>query len=45
MGNIIITISRQYGSGGKFIGKAISEKLGISFYDREFIEIVLIRSM
>ncbi|WP_300365949.1 AAA family ATPase [Brachyspira sp.] len=40
MKNIIITISRQYGSGGRYIGKLIAEKLNISFYDREFIEIV-----
>ena len=31
----IITISRQYGSGGRDIGKLLSEKLNIPFYDRE----------
>lgn len=36
---IIITISREYGSGGKVIGKAVSERLGIPFYDREIIEL------
>ncbi len=35
----IITISRQYGSGGHDIGKALAEKLGISFYDKELISI------
>ena len=36
--NFIITISREYGSGGRFIGKLIAEKLGISFYDNELLE-------
>jgi len=34
---IIITISREYGSGGRYIGKLIAEKLGIKFYDKEII--------
>lgn len=34
---IIITISREYGSGGRYIGKLIADKLGIKFYDKEFI--------
>lgn len=33
----VITISREYGSGGRFIGKLIAEKLGISFYDSELL--------
>lgn len=33
----VITIGREYGSGGRFIGKLIAEKLGISFYDDELI--------
>lgn len=36
--NKIITISRQFGSGGREIGKKLAEKLGISFYDNEIIE-------
>ncbi len=35
--NNIITITRQYGSGGHDIGKLLSEKLDISFYDKELI--------
>ena len=35
--NSIITISRQYGSGGRFIAKLLSEKLGIPYYDNELI--------
>ena len=34
----IITISREYGSGGRLIGKLVSENLGYSFYDREIID-------
>lgn len=33
----IITISRQYGSGGREIGRAVAEKLGIDFYDKEIL--------
>ena len=33
----IITIGREYGSGGRFIGKLVAEKLGIPFYDNELI--------
>jgi cytidylate kinase len=35
--NRIITISRQYGSGGREIGKKLAEKLKIPFYDNEII--------
>ena len=34
----IITIGREYGSGGRFIGKLVSERLGIPFYDSELLE-------
>ncbi len=34
----IITISRQFGSGGRSIGKAVAEKLGYSYYDSELVE-------
>lgn len=33
----VITISRQYGSGGREIGKKLAEKLGVPFYDNEII--------
>ncbi len=33
----IITISRQYGSGGRYVGKLVADKLGIKLYDKEFI--------
>ena len=35
-----ITISRQYGSGGRYIGKKLSEKLGIPCYDEKLIDMV-----
>ena len=33
----IITISRQYGSGGREIGAKLAQRLGIPFYDKEII--------
>ena len=38
MKNRIITISRQFGSGGRTIGKEVAQKLGIPCYDQELIE-------
>ena len=35
--HIIITVGRQFGSGGKPVGDALSEKLGIPVYDNELI--------
>lgn len=35
--NTIITIGRQFGSGGKEIGARLAEELGIPFYDRELL--------
>ena len=34
----IITISREFGSGGHSIGKIVAETLGIGFYDQEQLE-------
>ena len=36
-GNLIITIGRQSGSGGKEIGQKVAEKLGIKCYDKELL--------
>ena len=36
---MVITISRQYGSGGREIGEALAKRLGYQFYDREILEI------
>ena len=38
MKNRIITISRQFGSGGRTIGKKVAEKLGIPCYDQELLD-------
>ena len=37
MGNAIITIARQHGSGGRIIGELVAKKLGITYYDKELI--------
>ena len=37
----IVTISREFGSGGRTIGKIVAEKLGYKFYDTEIIEEVV----
>ena len=37
--NTIITIERQYGSGGHLIGEKLAESLGIPFYDSELIKV------
>ncbi|MGE4548146.1 MAG: AAA family ATPase [Intestinibacillus sp.] len=37
MGQFIVTIARQYGSGGKTIGQMLAERLQIPCYDREII--------
>lgn len=34
----IITISREYGAGGRPVGRLVAEKLGIPFYDRQLVE-------
>lgn len=44
MSKHIITISRQYGSGGRFIGKLLAEKLGIPLYDNELITLAAQKS-
>ena len=36
--HIVITISREYGSGGRYIGRLIADKLGIKLYDKDFVE-------
>lgn len=37
MSKYVITIGRQYGAGGRAIGKLLAEKLGISYYDKEIL--------
>ena len=35
--HVVITIAREYGSGGRYIGRLIADKLGIKFYDKDFV--------
>ena len=44
MSNIIITIGREFGSGGRIIGETLAARLGISFYDKELIELAAEKS-
>lgn len=37
---VIITISREYGSGGRYIGRMVADKLGIKFYDKDLVTLV-----
>ena len=37
MKHIVITIGREYGSGGRLIAKKLSEDMGITFYDKQLI--------
>ena len=40
----LITISRQFGSGGRTVGHLVAEKLGIPFYDKELVEQIALES-
>lgn len=40
----IITISREFGSGGRTIGHMVAEKLGIPFYDKELVDQIALES-
>lgn len=37
--HIVVTISREYGSGGRYVGQLLAKKLGIAFYDKEIISL------
>lgn len=39
MDNIVITIARQYGSGGKTVGQMLAKELGIPFYSRDILRL------
>ena len=39
MNKFVITIARGYGSGGRTIGKLLSEELGIPYYDRDLLRL------
>ncbi len=38
MDNVVITIARQYGSGGKTVGKMLAGELGIPWYSRDILK-------
>ena len=40
----IITIGREFGSGGREIGKRLAEKLGYAYYDKEIVSAIADRS-
>ncbi|MEG1823478.1 MAG: cytidylate kinase-like family protein [Cloacibacillus sp.] len=40
MVNCVITISRQFGSGGHEIGMKLAERLGVKFYDKELVDML-----
>ncbi len=40
----LVTISREYGSGGRIIGRLVAEKLGIPFYDKEILDMAAAQS-
>jgi putative MATE family efflux protein len=35
--HIVVTISREYASGGRYVGKILADNLGVNFYDQELI--------
>ncbi len=41
---MIITIGREYGSGGKELGEKLAKKLGFKFYDKELVEMAAEKS-
>ena len=44
MKKTIITISRQFGSGGRTVGHLIAEKLGVPFYDKDLVDQIALES-
>ncbi len=44
MANMVITIGREYGSGGREIGEKLAKELGFSFYDKNLLQMVAEKS-
>ncbi|MBQ9761828.1 MAG: cytidylate kinase-like family protein [Oscillospiraceae bacterium] len=44
MATKIITISREFGSGGRSVGREVADRLGIPFYDKELVEQIALES-
>ena len=45
MAKRIITISREFGSGGRFIGEEVAKKLGIAYFDKNIISQIAEKSV
>ncbi len=43
-GGVVVTIAREFGSGGHLLGEMLAKKLGISLYDKEFISLAAKKS-
>ena len=41
---VVITISREYGSGGRYVGRMLADQLGIKYYDRDLIALASLES-
>ena len=37
MKHVVITIGREYGSGGRIVAQRLAEEMGITFYDKQLI--------
>lgn len=44
MTNMVVTISREYGSGGREIGEKLAQALGFSFYDKDLLKLIAEKS-
>ena len=44
MGNHVIALGRQFGSGGREIGRKLGETLGFAYYDRELLTLAAKRA-
>ena len=44
MGNHVIALGRQFGSGGREIGRKLGEALGFAYYDRELLTLAAKRA-
>jgi cytidylate kinase len=39
MKKVVVTIERQYGSGGRTVGEMLANELGIHYYDKELVKL------
>ena len=40
MNKTVITISREYGSGGRYVGEILARNLGVKFFDKSLIKLI-----